>query len=83
MRLNRLVDCTNAAGATVESLCAALDCGALPVHLDWIQCGPWRSPDEEGYGVSAAWIGSVNLCTSALNLTLPIAARGLTNAWYD
>ena len=53
------------------------------MHLDWIQCGPWRSPDEEGYGVSAAWIDSVNLCTSALNLTLPIADRGLTNAWND
>ena len=53
------------------------------MHLDWIQCGPWRSPDEDGYGVSAAWIDSVNLCTSVLNLTLPIAARGLANTWYD
>ena len=66
-RLDESVDCTNAAGATAESLCTALDCGALPVHLDWIQCGPWCSPDEEGYGVSATWIDSVNPYAPALN----------------
>ena len=82
MRLDEAVDCTNAAGATAESLCTALDCGALPVHLDWIQCGPWCSPDEEGYGVSDTRIDSVNPHTSALNLTLPLAVSGLTNAWH-
>ena len=55
-RLDESVDCTNAAGATAEGLCAAIECGALPVHLDWIQCGPWCSPDEPGYGVAATWI---------------------------
>ena len=58
-RLDGSVDCTNAAGATAESLCTAIECGALPVHLDWIQCGPWCSPDEEGYGVGPTWIDSV------------------------
>ena len=66
-RLDESVDCTNAAGATAESLCTAIECGALPVHLDWIQCGPWCSPDEEGYGVSATWIDSVNPYAPALN----------------
>ena len=58
-RLDGSVDCTNAAGATAEGLCTAIECGALPVHLDWIQCGPWCSPDEEGYGVGPTWIDSV------------------------
>lgn len=58
-RLDDSVDCTNAAGATAESLCAAMDAGAMPVHLDWIQCGPWCSPDEEGYGTAPSWIDSV------------------------
>ncbi len=58
-RLGEEVDCTNAAGATAESLCTAMDCGAMPVHLDWIQCGPWCSPDEPGYGVGPTWIDSV------------------------
>lgn len=66
-RLDESVDCTNAAGATAESLCTAIECGALPVHLDWIQCGPWCSPDEEGYGVSATWIDSANPYAPALN----------------
>jgi succinate dehydrogenase/fumarate reductase flavoprotein subunit len=25
--------------------------GAMPVHLSWIQIGPWTSPDEKGYGI--------------------------------
>lgn len=58
-RLDESVDCTNAGGATAESLCAAIDAGAMPVHLDWIQCGPWCSPDEEGYGTAPSWIDSV------------------------
>jgi flavocytochrome c len=23
----------------------------MPVHLSWIQLGPWASPDEKGYGI--------------------------------
>ena len=36
--------------ATAEALAAAMKAGALTVHLDWIQLGPWCSPDEVGYG---------------------------------
>jgi hypothetical protein len=28
----------------------ALKLGAVPVHLDAIQLGPWTSPDEAGFG---------------------------------
>lgn len=66
-RLDASVDCTNAPGATAEALCAALECGALPVHLDWIQCGPWCSPDEEGYGVGPDFIDRVAAYSLDLN----------------
>lgn len=66
-RLDASVDCTNSAGATAEALCAAIECGALPVHLDWIQCGPWCSPDEEGYGVGPDLIDRVAAYSLDLN----------------
>ena len=50
-RLNEKVDSTNQPGATAEALIAALMAGANPVHLCWIQLGPWASPDEVGFGV--------------------------------
>src|SRR5699024_3624332 len=43
-RLGEDVDCTNQEGATAEALAAAMKAGALTVHLDWIQLGPWCSP---------------------------------------
>ena len=66
-RLDASVDCTNSPGATAEALCAAIECGALPVHLDWIQCGPWCSPDEEGYGVGPDFIDWVSAYSLDLN----------------
>ena len=66
-RLDASVDCTNSVGATAEALCAAIECGALPVHLDWIQCGPWCSPDEEGYGVGPDFIDRVAAYSLDLN----------------
>ena len=41
---------TNQPGATADALRAALKIGAMPVHLDQIQLGPWTSPDEDGFG---------------------------------
>ncbi len=79
-RLDASVDCTNAAGATAESLCTAIDCGALPVHLDWIQCGPWCSPDEEGYGVSPTWIDSVAPYAPSIN---PLTGERCVNELTD
>ena len=29
--------------------------GAVPVHLSWIQSGPWASPNEKGFGVGSSY----------------------------
>ena len=55
-RLDETVDTTNREGSTAEAIQIAMKAGALPVHLDWIQCGPWCSPDDVGYGPSATLI---------------------------
>ncbi|MCX7981815.1 MAG: flavocytochrome c [Syntrophales bacterium] len=49
-RLDERFDSTNQPGATGEVLLAAGQAGAMTVHLDWIQLGPWASPDEKGFG---------------------------------
>jgi flavocytochrome c len=51
--LDESVESTNHRGATAEGLVAALRIHALPVHLCWIQTGPWGCPDETGYGRGA------------------------------
>ena len=64
-RLDKSVDCTNQFGATAEAICAAIKADALTVHLDWIQLGPWCSPDEEGYGKGPSYIdANVAYCPS-------------------
>lgn len=50
-RLTARVDSTNKYSTTAEALKEALRIGAMPVHLSWIQLGPWTSPDEKMYGV--------------------------------
>ncbi len=45
-------DATNHSGATAGALLEAFKIGALPVHIGWIQQGPWASPDEKGFGVA-------------------------------
>ncbi len=52
-RLSEDIDSTNHLGATAEALVAALEVGATPVHLSWIQLGPWTSCDEKGWGVGS------------------------------
>lgn len=51
-RLKAEFPSTNQPGATAESLREALRIGCTPVHLSWIQLGPWGSPDEKGMGLS-------------------------------
>ena len=46
------VDSTNHAGATAGVLLRAFEIGAYPVQVDWIQFGPWASPDEKGFGAA-------------------------------
>lgn len=52
-RLSDIVETTNQRGATAEGLIAALLIGATPVHLSWVQLGPWASADETGWGVGS------------------------------
>lgn len=49
-RLDDQFDSTNQPGATGEALLAACMAGAMDVQMDWIQLGPWTSPDEKGFG---------------------------------
>jgi len=52
-RLNEVIDSTNHMGATAEGLLSALKIGATPIHLSWIQLGPWASFYEKGWGVGS------------------------------
>lgn len=51
-RITEDQDATNHDGATAGALLKAFQIGAFPVHIDWIQQGPWASPDERGFGVA-------------------------------
>jgi flavocytochrome c len=51
-RLTDNVDSTNKYSTTAEALKEALRIGAMPIHLSWIQLGPWTSPDEKFYGIA-------------------------------
>ena len=50
-RLTSEIGSTNKYSTTGEALREALRIGAMPVHLSWIQLGPWASPDEKAYGI--------------------------------
>jgi flavocytochrome c len=50
-RLNREMGSTNKYSTTGDALREAMRIGAMPVHLSWIQLGPWACPDEKGYGI--------------------------------
>ncbi len=43
---------TNQPGATSELWREASRIGGIIVQADWIQCGPWNSPEEDGMGIS-------------------------------
>jgi flavocytochrome c len=49
-RLTDRYESTNQPGATGEAILAACKAGAMDVQMDWIQLGPWTSPDEKGFG---------------------------------
>lgn len=50
-RLTSAFTSTNHPGATGEMIQDAQFLGANTVHMDWIQLGPWTSPDEQGFGL--------------------------------
>ena len=33
--------------------------GANTIHMDWIQLGPWTSPDENGFGIAPLAVESM------------------------
>ena len=49
-RITPKFESTNQPGATGEALLAACKIGAMDTQMDWIQLGPWTSPDETGFG---------------------------------
>lgn len=49
-RLDDRFTSTNHPGATGEAIASANKIGAMDIQMDWIQLGPWTSPDEKGFG---------------------------------
>ena len=72
---------TNHQGATAEGLIAALSLKAAPVHLSWIQLGPWGCPDEKGYGRGARF-ASYSVYPGGI-LVDPATGRRIVNEWAD
>jgi flavocytochrome c len=50
-RLTAEIGSTNKYSTTGEAIREALRIGAMPVHLSWIQLGPWACPDEKVLGI--------------------------------
>jgi flavocytochrome c len=72
---------TNHRGATAEGLIAALELNAAPVHLSWIQLGPWGCADEKGYGRGASF-ASYGVYPNGI-LVDPATGQRIVNEWAD
>jgi flavocytochrome c len=72
---------TNHRGATAEGLIAALKIKAAPVHLSWIQLGPWGCPEEKGYGRGARF-ASYSVYPAGVVID-PATGRRVLNEWSD
>ncbi len=57
-RLNENFGSTNHPGATGEMIQEAQMIGANTIQMDWIQLGPWTSPDEKGFGLAPLFVES-------------------------
>jgi len=80
-RLDASIGTTNHQGATVNGLAAALKIGAVPVHLSWIQTGPWACADELGYGKGSRF-ASYSIYPTGI-LVDPATGRRIVNEWSD
>lgn len=58
-RLTSAFTSTNHPGATGEMIQHAQKIGANTIHMDWIQLGPWTSPDENGFGIAPLAVESM------------------------
>ncbi len=79
--LNESIGSTNHRGATAEGLTAALKIEAAPVHLSWIQLGPWGCADETGYGRGASF-ASYSVYPAGI-LVDPATGCRIVNEWAD
>jgi flavocytochrome c len=79
--LNESVDSTNQRGATAEGLISALAIHAAPVHLSWIQLGPWGCADEKGYGRGARF-ASYSVYPAGI-LVDPFTGQRIVDEWSD
>ena len=58
-RLTSVFGSTNHPGATGEMIQQAQMIGANTIQMDWIQLGPWTSPDEKGFGLAPQFVESI------------------------
>jgi flavocytochrome c len=80
-RLDASIGSTNHRGATAEGLIAALKINAAPIHLSWIQTGPWSCADESGYGKGARF-ASYSIYPTGI-LVDAATGRRIVNEWAD
>jgi len=79
--LDESIGSTNHRGATAEGLVAALKINAAPVHLSWIQTGPWGCADEAGYGKGGRF-ASYSVYPAGI-LIDPATGCRIVNEWAD
>ena len=79
--LDDSVQSTNHRGATAEGLVAALAIKAAPVHLSWIQLGPWGCADEKGYGRASSF-ASYSVFPAGIVVD-PATGQRIVNEWAD
>lgn len=67
------VPSTNPPSATGEALLELFRIGAIPVHMAFIQTGPWASPDEDGFGYVSNY--SIYNFPHSLTVNVPTGRR--------
>jgi len=75
------IQSTNHRGATAEGLIAALASGALPVHLSWLQMGPWGCPEETAWGKGGRF-ASYSVYPAGIVID-PATGQRILNEWAD
>lgn len=80
-QLDDAVASTNHRGATAEGLIAALAVRAAPVHLSWIQSGPWGCVEEKRYGRGARF-AAYSVYPAGI-LVNPATGKRIVNEWSD
>ena len=79
--LDGSIGSTNHRGATAEAMGAAFKRGAAPVHLSWIQMGPWGCADEKGYGRGGRFASYAVFPRGIV--VAPGTGRRIVNEWSD